>query len=71
MDPRQGNGPYSNNRPTDPIFLWNATYFGEGLANFDGNNLAFRAELTLFTDDVSYLSAYPFDTYVLQAVREF
>ncbi|PBK88191.1 hypothetical protein ARMGADRAFT_1084841 [Armillaria gallica] len=62
-DPRHDNGPYSNNRPTNPIFLWNTTYFGRGLANFDSNSLTFRAELTIFTDDVSYLSAYPFDSY--------
>ncbi|KAK0229630.1 hypothetical protein EDD85DRAFT_973428, partial [Armillaria nabsnona] len=67
-DPRHGNGPYSNNRPTDPIFLWNATYFGQGLANFDSNSLTFRAELTIFTDDVSYLSAYPFDSYYADVV---
>ncbi|KAK0477782.1 hypothetical protein IW261DRAFT_1484063 [Armillaria novae-zelandiae] len=62
-DPRHDNGPYSNNRPTDPIFIWNATDFGRGRTNFNSNSLTFRAELTLFTNDVSYLSAYPFDSY--------
>ncbi|KAK0493699.1 hypothetical protein EDD18DRAFT_1356153 [Armillaria luteobubalina] len=68
-DPMHDNaGPYSNNKPMDPIFLWNATYFEQGLANFDSNSLTFRAELTLFTNDVSYLSAYPFDSYYADIV---
>ncbi|KAK0229687.1 hypothetical protein EDD85DRAFT_973526 [Armillaria nabsnona] len=67
-DPRHDNGPYSNNRPTDPIFIWNATYFAQELANYNRNSLTFRAELTLFTHDVSYLSAYPFDSYYADIV---
>ncbi|KAK0477819.1 hypothetical protein IW261DRAFT_1594296 [Armillaria novae-zelandiae] len=62
-DPRHDNGPYSNNLPTDPIFIWNPTHFGRGRTNFGSNSLTFRAELSLFTNDVSYLSAYPFDSY--------
>ncbi len=62
-DPRYDNGPYSNNITTDPIVIWSG--------NSNHSSLTFRTELVISTADISYLSAYPYDVYVLQAVREF
>ncbi|KAK0431785.1 hypothetical protein EV421DRAFT_137318 [Armillaria borealis] len=56
-DPRYNNGPGSNNRVTDPIFIWNATVIQAEL-------ITFRTELVLLMDgEDSYLTAYPFDSY--------
>ncbi|PBK90589.1 hypothetical protein ARMGADRAFT_300625 [Armillaria gallica] len=62
-DPRYYNGPYSNNITTDPIVIWNG--------NSSHNSLTFRTEIFISTADSFYLSAYPFDMCVFQAVREF
>ncbi len=62
-DPRYDNGPYSNNITTVPIIKWSG--------HSGHRHLTFRTELVISTIDNSYLSAYPYDTYVLQAVREF
>lgn len=64
-DPRHGNGPYNNDIPTDPIFTLNKTY-----DTFRG--CFFCTELTLFAyGSRYYLSAYPFDMYVLHTVTVF
>ncbi|KAK0204350.1 hypothetical protein DFS33DRAFT_1434578 [Desarmillaria ectypa] len=61
-DPRHGNGPYDNKKPTDPIFIWNATCWNWGKNIFDSRNgLTFRTELTLSTFNVyEYLPRNPY-----------
>ncbi len=67
-DPGQNNGPYNNNIPIDPIFIWNSSM---GIYNdAEGNYVAFRTELALSSASGKLgiprynppgISFYPFD----------
>ncbi|KAK0430458.1 hypothetical protein EV421DRAFT_2041820 [Armillaria borealis] len=56
-DPRHDTGPYSTNKLPDPFIICS----GSSAYGFR----SFRTELVIFTPDASYLSAYPFDIYLV------
>ncbi|KAK0237981.1 hypothetical protein EDD85DRAFT_563868 [Armillaria nabsnona] len=71
-DDRRDDSPSSNNRPTDPIFIWNITGLSDPLSNAAG----FRTKLNVYpayqytvqdnlTTMINHgtLSYYPFDSY--------
>ncbi|KAK0452194.1 uncharacterized protein EV420DRAFT_1645832 [Desarmillaria tabescens] len=79
-DPRHDVSPYNNNIPTDPIFIWNATFLQSeaNYYNYDSPIYlhTFRTELTLSTSNTpcgmnllypyGSLVYYPFDCYNME-----
>ncbi|KAF5348056.1 hypothetical protein D9758_010006 [Tetrapyrgos nigripes] len=66
MDKDSGSGPILNNRPTQPIFIFNAT--AKAVADIMVNTPTFRTPLALFSplESPSSLIYYPFDRYTAE-----
>ncbi|PBK68449.1 hypothetical protein ARMSODRAFT_1085393 [Armillaria solidipes] len=74
-DARREDSPYSNNRPTDPIFVWNVIDWNLGTNGYltEDNDATFRTELIIYPQydytqhalEHSHASLvyYPFDRY--------
>ncbi len=70
-------GPSSNNRPTDPIFIWNATvglnFFNDSSYDILGNSPTFRTKFIIYPFYTQFQhgvlirrgspASYPFDVY--------